>query len=103
MAWLLVVLARGRHRPKAAAMSEAATLRRPSPSPWSGASGGWVAWWTGRGIRVREDTQGLHVDTADQVVAMVRASWRRCAENMALQEQMVADAAACGERAGASR
>jgi len=95
-----VVLARGRHRPKAeAAMSEAANLAATVAVAVVGASGGWVAWWTGRG-RVREDTQGLHVDTADQVVAMVRVQLAELqAENVRLREQMVADAAACEERA----
>ena len=80
-------------------MSEAATLAATVAVAVVGASGGWVAWWTGRG-RVREDTQGLHVDTADQVVAMVRVQLAELqAENVRLREQMVADAAACEERA----
>lgn len=80
-------------------MSEVSTLVATVAVAVVGASGGWVAWWTGRG-RVREDTQGLHVDTADQVVAMVRAQLAEMQrENMALRAQMVADAAACEERA----
>ena len=52
----------------------------------------------GRG-RIRGRIRGLHVDTADHVVAMVRAQLAEMqAENVRLREQMVADAAACEER-----
>ena len=80
-------------------MSEAATLAATVAVAVVGASGGWVAWWSGRG-RAREEAERLHVDTADQVVAMVRAELAEVQrENMALRAQMVADAAACEERA----
>ena len=80
-------------------MSEVSTLVATVAVAVVGASGGWVAWWSGRG-RIREEAEGLHVDTADQVVAMVRAELAEMqAENVRLREQMVADAAACEERA----
>ena len=95
-----VVLARGRHRPKAATqVSEVSTLVATVAVAVVGASGGWVAWWSGRG-KAREDEAGVHVDTADQVVAMVRAQLVELrVENEKLRSQMVADAEACEERA----
>lgn len=64
-------------------------------------AGGWLAWWTGRRV-TNEQAEGLHVDTADQVVAMVRGQLAElAAENVRLREQMVADAIACEDRASA--
>ena len=80
---------RSRHRPKAAAMVRLRRFAATVAVAVVGASGGWVAWWTGRG-RVREDAEGLHVDTADQVVAMVGVQLAEMqAENVRLREQMV--------------